>query len=332
MSPLRTIRSLRPTFFAAAAFLVAGCAEPTAPAPAAPRLGVADQPVAHWMKAVSLTGAYDFATAPDGAIWAAAADQGVLRSADGFRWEAAAAIPGGAQPATIAVAADGTIWLGSDQGVLRSHDGGATWISSGLGDQYVSHVAVDDRGRVFALATGGLGGLFRSDDGGLHWSRVFEPISPREAIYEFLTVYRGDVFIGPYSQTPYQGFESGLTWEPLFGMWELPDFAGFAGDMLVTSAGTVLAGYNGGIGRSNDGGRTWKQAYAQYPAFRLVNGGRAGLFALVNEGRVIRSLDDGVTWTAFAAAPPMRGIEAAAVAADGRLVVSGYEGTWKSVP
>ena len=60
MSPLRTIRSLRPTFFAAAAFLVAGCAEPTAPAPAAPRLGVADQPVAHWMKAVSLTGAYDF--------------------------------------------------------------------------------------------------------------------------------------------------------------------------------------------------------------------------------------------------------------------------------
>ena len=39
----------------------------------------------------------------------------------------------------------------------------------------------------------------------------------------------------------------------------------------------------------------------------------------MSPGRVVRSTDDGVTWAPFAAAPPMTGIEAFALAPDGRL-------------
>ena len=290
------ISTLRRALLASAPLLALACADaPLAPRGDAPTLATT-APVAHWMKVVGLPAANALTTAGDGTLWAAAAEQGVLRSTDGFRWSGTAPIPGAPEVAAIAVGSDGTAWIGTAAGVLRSPDGGRSWISSGLGDLYVSHVALDDRGRVFALATGGSGGLFRSDDGGLHWSRIFAPINPRESIYEFLTVYRGDVFLGPYSQTPYPGFESGTIWEPLSGMWELPNFFAVASDMIVTASGTVLVAYSGGVGRSGDGGRTWKAAYDGYPAFDLVDGGRAGLFALVNEGRVLRSTDDGVTW------------------------------------
>ena len=88
----------------------------------------------------------------------------------------------------------------------------------------------------------------------------------------------------------------------------------------------------GGIGRSTDGGQSFQHVYAGLPAWKFTTDERTrSIYALVYEGRVIRSTDDGATWQPFAAAPPMTGISDIAVAADGRLVVSGYEGSWKTV-
>ena len=316
----------------ASGYFVAACADTTAPSSGEALLATTGQPLVHWMKVQSLPAAYDLARAPNATLFAAAAERGVLRSADGFRWEASGAMPDGAQPMTVVAVNDDVIYAGTDIGIYRSHDGGDHWVPSGLAGLLVSHLAADDRGHVYATAVGNEGGVFRSTDDGRRWTLVMEPLGRRESFYEFISVYRGDVFVGPYSQTPYFGRDGGETWEPIFGMWELPDFFGFADDMIETPGGAILAAYSGGIGRSDDGGTSWKLALGGYPSFRLLMGpeGRE-MYALVHDGRVHRSTDDGITWTPFASAPPMTGIEGFAVAADGRLVVSGYEGSWKTV-
>ena len=67
------------------------------------------------------------------------------------------------------------------------------------------------------------------------------------------------------------------------------------------------------------------------PTFKLLEDAATGAhYALVSPGRVIRSTDDGATWTPFAVAPPMTGIDAFALAPDGRLIVGGYDGVWPS--
>lgn len=322
----------RAALVVASGFFVAACGDATAPAPGAPSLATADQPLVHWMKVQSLPYAFDLARAPNATLYAAGADLGVLRSTDGFRWESSGTIPDGAQPMSIVAASNEVIYAGTDMGIYRSHDGGEHWVPSGLTGLYISHLAADDRGTVYATANGGDGGVFSSIDG-FHWTLVMEPLGRRESFYEFLTVHRGDLYVGPYSQTPYVGRDGGAIWEPIWGMWELPDFFAFADDVLVTSSGAVLAAYSGGIGRSDDGAViSWTNTYGAYPAFRLLASAEGReLYAWVHEGRVQRSTDDGLTWQPFASAPPMRGIEGVTVAADGRLVVTGYEGTWKAV-
>ena len=327
-------RSLRRAAVAVASgYFVAACADPTAPSSGTPLLAVADQPLVHWMKVQSLPYAFDLARAPNATLYAAGADLGVLRSTDGFRWQSSGPLPDGAQAMSVVAVSDDVIYAGTDNGLYRSHDGGSIWVPSGLTGLYVSQLAKDDRGTVYAAANGGDGGIFRSTEDHRVWQLVMEPLGRRESFYEFLTVHRGDLYVGPYSQTPYVGRDGGATWEPLWGMWELPNFGAFADDMLVTHSGAILAAHAGGIGRSEDGSAaTWTSVFGDYPSFRLqASADGRELYAWVHEGRVLRSTDDGLTWQPYASAPPMRGIEGVAVAADGRLVVAGYEGVWKTV-
>ena len=326
---------LRPALAAAAALFVGACADHAPTASDAPSLAAAATPVVRWQKVASLPGAFDLDVAPNGTLWAAAADRGVLSSTDGFRWTAAAPVAETGETGAIVALSSGDVYAGTATGVYLTQDAGASWIPVGLQDLYITHLASDDKGTVYAAAPGFLGGIYRGERvalGQMQWTRIFEPLGAREAFYDFLTVYRGDVFVGPYSQTPYWGRDGGASFEPIFALWELPDFPAFADDMLETRDGAVLAAYAGGVGRSVDGGQSFKHVYAGLPVWKFTTDASTGaIYALVYEGRVIRSTDDGATWQPFAAAPPMTGISDIAVAPDGRLVVSGYEGSWKTV-
>jgi photosystem II stability/assembly factor-like uncharacterized protein len=89
----------------------------------------------------------------------------------------------------LALAEDGTVFLGTDRGVYRSADGGETWsrASAGLPDQGDGETPAGIRalayhaGRLYAAPI--LGGLFVSEDGGDSWrstltGRPASPLSP----------------------------------------------------------------------------------------------------------------------------------------------------------
>jgi len=114
-----------------------------------------------------------------GAVLAGTGGGGVLRSTDrGQTWQPQ---PGGEARTVRAFAfANGDALAASDQGVLRSHDGGA-WESAGLGQVRVSALAVLPASAA-ARATVVAGGdatqgteplpLFRSTDGGQNWAAM----------------------------------------------------------------------------------------------------------------------------------------------------------------
>ena len=80
-------------------------------------------------------------------------------------------IPGSPSVRSLALDSTGTIFAGSDVGLFRSTDLGATWIQVG-GEQLwgrVSAMAVTSTGLVYA---GIAGRLYRSSDGGEMWDSV----------------------------------------------------------------------------------------------------------------------------------------------------------------
>ncbi len=119
-------------------------------------------------------------------------------------------------PLVVAVAPSDPdrIYVGTDQGVHVTADGGATW-SASLAGSVIGALAVDpaDPSVVYAGVQGGLGtpGLFRSADGGLSWTRRsgIDVRSIRVDAARRTRVFAGGndgVFISP---------DSGLTWSSL---------------------------------------------------------------------------------------------------------------------
>jgi photosystem II stability/assembly factor-like uncharacterized protein len=136
--------------------------------------------------------------------------------------------------------------LSTGNGVYRSADGGRTWTHlPGLRDaQQIPNLAVDPRNpdRLFVAALGHPygpneeRGIFRSTDGG----RTFQKV-----LYKDENTGGNDVDIDPSNPDVVYA----TMWEERQGPWE----------------NAVWAGTNGGIFKSSDGGKTWKQLTTGLP-------------------------------------------------------------------
>lgn len=323
---------------AAAAILLGACADaaPTGPAALTTRGAavVVPTPLLHWAPAVNAPAAGAFAAAPDGRLFAAAEIYGLLvADRAGQRWSRVSSLAADVSPFSVAVAPDGAIYVGSDKGVARSTDGGATWATTGLAEGYVRQVAIDDKGTVYAGVMGMGGGVLRSDDAGATWTMVFGPFVGRGGIIDFLSVRRGDVILGLYSQLPVWSRDGGTTWEYLTALWELPDWNAFANDMLETANGSLLATWPMGIARSVDGGQSFQHVFTGGNTHKLAQDPASGaLYAMLDDGSTLRSIDDGITWSLFTGPFRPLGVVALAAAPDGGLVLGTWEGIWRTVP
>jgi len=178
---------------------------------------------------------------------------------------------------------DGDFLLaGTWNGAFRSRDGGEHWERIGLGGEvagfHIDQTSPKGNRRCFA---GTQGGVFVSQDGGMSWARAGEGLPPRDV-------------------TDFSGGSSSESNEVA---------------LYCTMEGEVVGGrYVGGVYRSTNGGRTWKQAMgagidveererrgrrftSQYE-FVLTNDARPMTVyaARPRPGQVFRSDDGGETW------------------------------------
>lgn len=214
---------------------------------------------------------------------------------------------------TLIVATDG-------QAIMRSHDDGKNWYRINIGqdleyDDRVRCLLVDPRNPE-AVFAGAERGLFRSEDCGVHWSRV-------DCALNGFTVWKlvasesdPDVMYAgtgaPSRAIFFRSRDGGKSWERT--SLEMPEFcAGVNRPRMLALAvdpddpNDVWAGVEeGGLHRSRDGGDTWERIDTTWSAF----GGNSDLHDIVilkqDDGSKVtlaltvialyRSTDDGKTW------------------------------------
>ena len=231
--------------------------------------------------------------------------------------------------------------LSVGDGMIKSTDGGKTWIPIGLSDiQQVGRVVVHPTnpdivfvaGLGHPYAANEMRGVFRSRDGGKTWDKVLYINHNTGSIQVELDFNNPDIVYadmwehqdGPWENSSFSGTNSGLykstdggtTWKKLEG--GLPTAQqglgrigfGISPSNSKRLYATVDAREKGGIYRSDDGGETWKLVSDQRRLW-----GRGGDFAeirvhpknpdhvFVGNVAAYFSKDGGVTWTSFKGAP-----------------------------
>ena len=153
---------------------------------------------------------------------------------------------------------------GPGSGLYVSHDGGDSWkqltgegLPEGLWGKVGVAVAPSDGRRVYALIEADKGGLFRSDDGGSSWELVNPSRALRQRAWYYTTltvnpINREDVW---FPQVPMlRTIDGGKTLQYMKGLHH-----GDHHDLWIDPKNPkrMIAGNDGGVDISNNGGETW---------------------------------------------------------------------------
>ena len=230
------------------------------------------------------------------------------------------------QRVTSLIAREGVILAGTQEGVLRSDDAGATWFaaSNGLSEPYVRWLAYhpDISDREFAGTEPA--GIYVSHDGGGSWRACPEVAALRERHEWFLpysdgagcvrgfTFHGSRVYAAVEVGAALRSDDGGETWRLAEGSDGNPDFAGppppfvypdvHSINVHPSSADLVYASTGGGFYRSADGGKAWTLLYdcyvrAAWPdpsdPLHIVLGPADRVGSL---GRIEQSRDGGESW------------------------------------
>jgi len=196
------------------------------------------------------------------------------------------------------------------EGVIKSEDGGKTWVhvNKGLGNLYVGSLFMHPRDPNVLLAGVGNnsyrqgGGVYLTTNGGQFWEHTLtnETITSVE-----LSTSDPRIAYAGSEHAVYRSVDGGREWARISGPkngWGSPGFrAGFPIDFQVQprNPNVLLANnYGGGNFRSNDGGKTWMDASTGYtgaqirglavdPAHpnRVFASARSGAFVTPDAGR-----------------------------------------------
>ena len=193
--------------------------------------------------------------------------------------------------------------IGCHGGLLRSGDGGSTWISASTAGGYVTALALDPnppntlyaatvqsfpQGPGVSLPT--FAGL-QSSDGGQTWTNIASLPAVWTNQFLFDDAQPGLIFIAS-SDGVSKSMDGGLTWMPSKnGLQNLGVLAICRGKDSALYAAT-----SGGVYKSSDQGDFWFRTTLAVPASAIV-GSREGLFAASPGNGVYASIDDGATWT-----------------------------------
>ena len=175
-----------------------------------------------WTEALTFTGSYygssfrDVIATTRGDLLLAAR-QGLYRSTDdGKTWRVEAIIPRPMEAHSLLCSHD-ALFVGLESGVYRMPDGGGrgSWQKTML-PEYAYHILTEGPdGSIYALAN--TEGLYRSDDGGVHWKALdvaASILSPaeRKEIRQFAIAADGTLFLAGRSDVLVRSDDRGASW------------------------------------------------------------------------------------------------------------------------
>ena len=212
-----------------------------------------------------------------------------------------------------------TLYAGTDQGVYKSDDGGASWkaANAGISLYRVQTIAIDPASpnTLYAgtITPDGVEsvGIFKSTDGGATWTDdniglidPFTGISPLDVEgLAFDPRHPGTIWAGTRFSEIFQSTDGGATWQAAtFGGFSLAlETSAFRFD--PSNPLTILAASSIGLLRTTDGGSTWNTYGSGGDSFfSLVPdpSAPATLYAGNTSGSgVFKSMDSGAHWTAM---------------------------------
>jgi photosystem II stability/assembly factor-like uncharacterized protein len=226
--------------------------------------------------------------------------RGVFRSSNnGVNWtHISGSIPGDpSAQAVIEVAGD--LLVGTLDGVYRSPDQGATWQASWQGAAGIcgGKTALWTDGRLLAgndIGSKTQGGLQLSEDLGQNWTQASGPAG-QCTVQDFLQ-HEGSLYAALYGVT--RGVAVSLDGGQSFG----PMGSGMSNSVVLycLAAGpeALLAGSHTGLWRSFDQGQSWSLDSNPGPVNAMVFHD-GWLYAGLYPGGVVRSNDEGLTWSPF---------------------------------
>ncbi|BBH47320.1 hypothetical protein KU43P_37970 [Pseudomonas sp. KU43P] len=222
--------------------------------------------------------------------------------------------------------------VGHDAQILTSNDGGATWTKQFEDlsrEAPLLDIAFLDAQRGFAV--GAYGALLETADGGQHWQDVGERLDNPDQLHlnGIAVVKDGGLFIVGEQGGMYRSSDNGQTWAKL----ESPYEGSLFGVIGTASARTLLAyGLRGNLFRSTDFGDSWQPIALKAARGNLEFGLASatllddGSLVLVgNGGSVLRSHDDGQTFSVYNRADRIA-LAGVSGLADGGLLLVGQGG------
>jgi photosystem II stability/assembly factor-like uncharacterized protein len=205
-------------------------------------------------------------------------------------------------PDTIYVGAWSVVRNSGD--VFRSRDGGRTWqyLPDMHGKSVRSFAIAPSRPRV--LIAGALDGVYRSEDGGDHWSRISPDGDPEIKNVESLAIdprAPGIIYIGTW-HLPWKTYDGGRTWKPIHkGIIDDSDVF----SIIVDESNPMIVYLSAcsGIYKSKIAGHDFERAYQGIPSsarrtrvLRQDPSNPAIVYAGTTEG-LWKTTDSGATWT-----------------------------------
>jgi ligand-binding sensor domain-containing protein len=247
-------------------------------------------------------------------LYAAAEGSGVWRSRDnGASWTAASTGLHASLLSSMAVSADGTLWLGgSAEGVRAWHD--ATWQerNAGLLDSVVLGLSASVDGSVLAATPHGIyvwrgaewqataatepvgavvatrrifaigGGVAVSNDFGRSWRPLDTPFSVKDVIS---VATDGQSVVVATSAVVWRTADDGDHWDLWF------DFAGAVAAIALAPDAAIFVGTHRGVSVSRDRGNTFTALGGPARVISLALAADGGLYALELGGRVWRRVN-----------------------------------------
>jgi photosystem II stability/assembly factor-like uncharacterized protein len=252
---------------------------------------------------------------------------GVFVSNDGGRdWTLQAnehALLGRNLHSLAAVPAPGGLFAAAEDAVLRSTDGGKTWLPLAAQPRALSTSARPQTGRIriyslqtvladkLVLLAGTQAGLFRSLNSGASWTQVSDPTLAGLPILSIYTAPRSARMAVRTTGGLVLSDDLGRTWRPA----SLPDSTYYLYDLALPADpdGPLLAATSRGILQSMDGGRHWNLITEGVPAATVdsvrFHPSRKLEAFLVQYGKIYQSADGGNSWKLF----PSDGLEHSSV-------------------